>query len=146
MPAYAGLLFKDESEISNILKSLGATKRIGGDTMDKLAEIGDTIRVGKTGFDFGFPLIQGLPALGFAASTFLQNPKKGLELFSIWGQAVWKGFDSSLNAEVLTRNLIDNREILGEAVSKGRIQLSRNATDIFIAVQNQTAFASLGRP
>lgn len=146
MPAYAGLLFKDESEISNILKSLGATKRIGGDTMDKLAEIGDTIRVGKTGFDFGFPLIQGLPALGFAASTFLQNPVKGKELFSIWGQAVWKGFDSSLNAEVLTRNLIQNREILGEAVSKGRIQLSRNATDIFIAVQNQTAFAGLGRP
>ena len=146
MPAYAGLLFKDKDELGNILKSLGATKRIGGDTMDKLAEIGDTIRVGKTGFDFGFPLIQGLPALGFAASTFLQNPKKGLELFTIWGKAVGKGFESTANAEVLTRNLIQNREILSEAISKGRIQLSRNATDIFIAVQNQTAFAGLGRP
>lgn len=146
MPAYAGLLFKDKDELGSILKNIGATKRLGGDTMDALAQVGDTIRVGKTGFDFGFPLIQGLPALGFAANTFLQNPKKGLELFRSWGKAVGRGFESTVNAEVLTRNLIENKDILAEAISTGRIQLSRNATDIFIAVQNQTAFANLGRP
>ena len=146
MPAYAGLLFRDKNELATILKNVGATKRIGGDTMDNLAQIGDTIRVGKTGFDFGFPLIQGLPALGFAANTFLQNPKKGLELFNTWRKAVGRGFKATTNAEVLTRNIIENKDILAEAISKGRIQLSRNATDIFIAVQNQTAFAGLGKP
>ena len=147
LPEYVGLLFRSKEEAEDLLRKIGEDKKgIFATSIEGMGETGDTIRVGKTGFDFGFPLIQGLPALGVAASTFLQNPALGARLFHQWGRAALGGFEASRNPEVLTRNIIENLEVVSEAVQTGRIQLSRQATDIFIAVQNQTIFGRMGGP
>ena len=144
IPFFAGMLFKDKRELDNILGMMGQGKpgfieKAGA----AFSEFADTSRLGKTGFDVGFHLIQGLPALGFAASTILQNPAKGKALFVEWKNSMVRTYEGMVNPEAMTRQIIENLDVLEEAISQGRLQLSRNATDIFRAVRGETTFARI---
>ena len=144
IPFFAGMLFKDKRELDNILGMMGQGKpgiieKVGA----SISEFADTSRLGKTGFDVGFHLIQGLPALGFAASTILQNPAKGKALFGEWKNSMVRTYEGMTDPEAMTRQIIENLDVLEEAIGQGRLQLSRNATDIFRSVRGQTTFARI---
>jgi len=113
----------DDTQFTALAKSAGA--------------IGDVIRVGKTGFDFGFMLLQGLPMLGRA----VVNPS----LFKVWGKATTNGFEAFFSKESTERFIKELSEItvldeagntiklLDEYVLNGG-QLSKYATDVYAGV------------
>tara|TARA_R100000808_G_scaffold22373_1_gene48654 strand:+ start:4700 stop:8860 length:4161 start_codon:yes stop_codon:yes gene_type:complete len=101
--------------------------------------IGDILRVGKTGFDIGFMVLQGLPMLG--AAFF--KPK----LFGAWAKAASTGI-KAFGTEAALNNVLQDasRKIvrrgvddLGNAVEvtllddmiENGVQLGRQATDIY---------------
>lgn len=121
-------------------------------TFSKLAETagkgGDVIRVGKTGFDFGFSLLQGLPILGSATAALATgNVVKAGSLYKVWGDSTIEGFKAFFNPNSMQKfmnemadeivdvvddagNIIGQRSLLDEYVEKGG-QLGRKATDMF---------------
>lgn len=125
-------------------------------TMSKLAEqggkVGDVLRVGKTGFDFGFMLLQGLPMLGSATGHLLTgNIKQASKLYSAWGKAGIEGFKAFASPRGMEKfmkemadetvdildeagNVIGKRSLLDEFVEMGG-SLGRRATDIFAGTE-----------
>ena len=72
---------------------------LSDDVVDKgflglVAKTGDIIRIGKTGLDIGFSLIQGLPLLGVASANIFTNPKRAADLYATWGKSTVQGFKS----------------------------------------------------
>ena len=121
-------------------------------TLTKLAETagkgGDVLRVGKTGFDFGFSLLQGLPIIGSATAALATgNVVKAGKLYKVWGDSTVEGFKAFFNPNSMQKfmnemadeivdvvddagNIIGQRSLLDEYVEKGG-QLGRKATDLF---------------
>lgn len=109
--------------------------------------VGDVLRVGKTGFDFGFMLLQGLPMLGRA----VVNP----DLFKVWGQATTNGFKaffSKESTEIFIKELADvtvideagnTIKLLDEYVLNGG-QLSKFATDVYAGAPKAQQLLSKG--
>ena len=89
----------DDTQFTALAKSAGA--------------IGDVIRVGKTGFDFGFMLLQGLPMLGRA----VVNPS----LFKVWGKATTNGFEAFFSKESTERFI---KEIVSKVLNGCKDKLS----------------------
>jgi len=112
----------------------------------KAAGIGDIIRIGKTGLDIGFSLIQGLPLLGVASANIFTNPKRAADLYATWGKSTVQGFKSLFqknSMEAFMREAASEIiEIDGRQISLLRLfvenggQLGRRATDIFQATDN----------
>ena len=121
-------------------------------TFEKLAEpigaVGDILRIGKTGFDLGFMLLQGLPMLGAATGTALTlNLKKSAQLYAAWGKATSTGIRAfgtetalknvlqEASTKIVTRGVDDlgnavEVSLLDDMIENG-IQLGRQATDIY---------------
>ena len=131
-------------------------KSIGG----ALGNLGDIMRVGRTGFDFGFSLLQGLPILGLATSKLLTGGvKEAGNLYKAWGTSTKQGFKVLFQKESMETfmkeaaqkqiTVIEN----GEAVTKSLLQayvdnggaLGRKATDIYAGLDNSIFTGDKGR-
>ena len=138
-PALAGIMFENEKIAKSVAEAgdlVGKTTASG--VSEWFAQAGDLLRVGKTGFDFGFHLIHGLPALGLATGRFLAgHPKEAAGLFKGWGESVGKTFDAFFRKETLMRTLMKDTALVQEFVENGG-QISRAAQDYFVAIQNGT--------
>ena len=151
-PAFAGIMFRNSEEVNAAGKKvtvsgeklrdevskaadLGDPTRAEG-SVELLAEAGDLLRVGKTGFDFGFHMIHGIPALGIATGRFLAgHPKEAGELYVAWGKSVKNTVDAFFRPQVLMETLMKEPALVMEAVENG-LQISREAQDFFLATQN----------
>ena len=162
-PAFAGIMFKDVDLLDKVtgkpvLDKAGNTVKVEGkkvrdaaskasDLDDKnkaaglaetAAELGDLLRVGKTGFDFGFHMIHGIPALGFATGRALAgHPVESAKLFKAWAGSTKNTFDAFFRPSVLMETFMKDPQMVLEAVENG-LQLSREAQDFFLATQNAT--------
>ena len=151
-PAFAGVLFQNTEEVDKAIKAAkskeGAKKiqkaagladpKTAGGIRERFAEVGDLLRVGKTGFDFGFHLIHGIPQLGLATGRFLAgHPKEAAKLYHQWGRSVKVTAEAFFRPEVLMETLMKEPEIVREAIENG-LQLSRSSQDFFLATQNAT--------
>ena len=138
-PALAGIMFENEKVAKSVAEAgdlVGKTTATG--VSEWFAQAGDLLRVGKTGFDFGFHLIHGLPALGLATGRLLAgNVKESKDLYSAWGKSVGKTFDAFFRPETLMKTLMKDTALVQEFVEHGG-QISRAAQDYFIAIQNGT--------
>ena len=168
MPAYTGLYFEDKAEVNRLLKQHYPNTKLtdesslmaGINSFTKvLAETGDIIRLGRTGFDFGYWLIQGLPSLGFAAAKSvspgkateagaaveISNMKLGRDLVKIWVKSVPEAFKAFRSQDRMMLSLVDDVNIVNEAIGNG-LQIGMTSTDAFQAVQNGTILRKLGDP
>ena len=115
------------------------------------AKIGDAMRVGRTGFDFGFSLLQGIPILGLATSKLLTGSvKEAGNLYKAWGTSTKQGFKVLFQKESMETFMAEaaQKQITiienGEAVTKSLLQafvdnggaLGRKATDIYAGLDN----------
>ena len=131
-------------------------KSIGG----ALGNLGDIMRVGRTGFDFGFSLLQGLPILGLATSKLLTGGvKEAGNLYKAWGTSTKQGFKVLFQKESMETfmaeaaqkqvTIIEN----GQSVTKSLLQayvdnggaLGRKATDIYAGLDNSIFTGDKGR-
>lgn len=128
-------------------------------TFQFLGKSGDVLRVGKTGFDFGFALLQGLPILGSAtAAGITGNLKKSADLYKTWGSSVSAGYKVFFKKESMEIFLKEASQkqitradgtvttLLNDFVENGG-NLGKNATDIFAGVDviRQTGARGIGR-
>ena len=131
-------------------------KSIGG----ALGNLGDIMRVGRTGFDFGFSLLQGLPILGLATSRLLTGGvKEAGNLYKAWGTSTKQGFKVLFQKESMETFMSEaaQKQITvienGEAVTKNLLQayvdnggaLGRKATDIYAGLDNSIFTGDKGR-
>ena len=130
---------KNAEQNAKIARSL--TGLADDTTFQKLSEsvggVGDVLRVGKTGFDLGFMLLQGLPMLGRAVT----NPS----LYKAWGDATINGFKalfSEQSLQTFVREMGEKtvvgadgqvRSLLDDYVLNGG-NLSKYATDLYAGV------------
>ena len=138
-PAFAGILFRDADEAKQVSKAadLGDGSKASG-AVEVAAEAGDLLRVGKTGFDFGFHMIHGIPALGIATGRFLAgHPAESAKLFKAWSRSTVNTFDAFFRPQVLMQTLMKDPALVMEAVENG-LQMSKEAQDFFLATQNAT--------
>ena len=138
-PAYAGLLFENAADAKRIAAAHNLTPQGAKEAITEwTAKVGDVIRLGRTGFDFGYWLIQGLPTAGLIAGRFAAgHPKQAAELAKAWGKSVGTGFDAFVRPERLMKTLMKDADVTKEAIENG-MQLSKAATDVFQAVQQRT--------
>jgi hypothetical protein len=123
-----------------------------------LAETGDIIRLGRTGFDFGYWMIQGIPSLGFAVAKMvspgtaakatettaaISNRALGRKLVGIWVKSVPEAFRAFKNEERMMLSLVDDFDIVNEAVGNN-LQIGRSSTDAFQAIQSGTILKRSG--
>ena len=123
------------------------------------AKIGDAMRVGRTGFDFGFSLLQGLPILGLATSKLLTGGvKEAGNLYKAWGTSTKQGFKVLFQKESMETFMAEaaQRQITiiedGVPVTKSLLQafvdnggaLGRKATDIYAGLDNSIFSKSVG--
>ena len=140
---YKGLGFTDQSDINRILKAHNLHEKHGwGGFVEQQAEwvgqAGDWIRSLRTGFDFGFWLIQGIPSLGLPAARFAAGDlKQGQQMSAAWGKSVRNGFDAFFRPDRVVKTLMENADISSEAVANG-LQLSRSSTDVFNVLSSTT--------
>ena len=131
-------------------------KSIGGG----LGDLGDLMRVGRTGFDFGFSLLQGLPILGLATSKLLTGGvKEAGNLYKAWGSSTKQGFKVLFQRESMETFMAEaaQKQITiienGQSVTKSLLQafvdnggaLGRKATDIYAGLDNSIFTGSKGR-
>ena len=95
---------------------------------------GDVLRIGKTGFDFGFMLLQGLPTLARA----MFDPRQ----YAVWGRSVKEGAKAFMNKESIDVFMKEMRDtvvtkadgteigLLDEYVTMGG-ELGEYATDVY---------------
>jgi hypothetical protein len=168
MPAYTGLYFEDKAEVNRLIKQHYPNTKLTDESSlmattnsfsKILAETGDIIRLGRTGFDFGYWLIQGLPSLGFAAAKTvspgkateagaaveISNTKLGRDLVKIWVKSVPEAFKAFRSQDRMMLSLVDDVNIVNEAIGNG-LQIGMTSTDAFQAVQNGTILRKLGDP
>ena len=140
---YKGLGFTDQSDINRILKAHNLHEKHGwGGFIEHQAEwlgqAGDWLRSLRTGFDFGFWLIQGIPSLGLPAARFAAGDlKQGQQMSAAWGKSVRNGFDAFFRPDRVVKTLMENADISSEAVANG-LQLSRSSTDVFNVLSSTT--------
>lgn len=140
----------EKTEPAQRFKSLG-----GG-----LGDLGDIMRVGRTGFDFGFSLLQGLPILGLATSKLLTGGvKEAGNLYKAWGSSTKQGFKVLFQRESMETFMAEaaQKQITiienGQSVTKSLLQhfvdnggaLGRKATDIYAGLDNSIFTGSKGR-
>jgi len=127
----------DQAKRVSRAANLGDPSRAQG-AVEIAAETGDLLRVGKTGFDFGFHMIHGIPAIGIATGRFLAgHPKEAAKLYGTWAKSVKTTFDAFFRPKVLMETMMREPALVQEAVENG-LQLSREAQDFFLATQNAT--------
>lgn len=160
IPAYANFLFDSQEEASAAAKKHFPEETLGGlgKFTKVLAETGDIIRLGRTGFDFGFWLIQGLPTLGFAVGKMLtpgaavkatentagmSNQKLGGLMLKEWGKSIPEAAKAFFDSERAIMTLADDVDLMREAVANG-LQVTRASTDVFDALNNGTILAKAG--
>ena len=144
MPSYTGLLFESQKEVDKLVKFHFPNEDVGtlrGFTK-VLAETGDVIRLGRTGFDLGFWMIQGLPTLGLAASKMVTSPKVGSKLMKAWVLSYKKAAEAMFSEDRMMLSLVDDLEYVTEGVANG-LQISRSSTDVFQALQKGTILRKL---
>jgi len=132
---FKNLFFKNEKDARRVSKLLGTADsegfmKLADASAESLGEVGDILRIGKTGFDFGFHLIQGLPLLG--AAVF--NPK----LLGVWGKSVVNGFKSFAHPKQLETFIAQNVDMLDEAVPLG-LEVGYKASDMYAGASGQIA-------
>ncbi len=108
------------------------------------------MRVGRTGFDFGFSLLQGLPILGLATSKLLTGGvKEAGNLYKAWGTSTKQGFKVLFQKESMETFMAEatQRQITiiedGVPITKSLLQafvdnggaLGRKATDIYLWIR-----------
>jgi len=159
MPAYTGLYFEDKAEVNRLIKQHYPNTKLTDESSIMattnsfskiLAETGDIIRLGRTGFDFGYWMIQGLPSLGFAVAksvdvTSKSNSKLGRDLVKIWVKSVPEAFKAFRSQDRMMLSLADDVNLVDEAITYG-LQIGITSTDAFQAVQNGTILRKLGDP
>jgi len=168
MPAYTGLYFEDKAEVNRLIKQHYPNTKLTDESSlmattnsftKILAETGDIIRLGRTGFDFGYWMIQGLPSLGFAAAKTvspgqatkadaavqISNSKLGRDLVKIWVKSVPEAFKAFRSQDRMMLSLADDINIVDESIGHG-LQVGMTSTDAFQAVQNGTILRKLGDP
>lgn len=168
MPAYTGLYFEDKAEVNRLIKQHYPNTKLTDESSIMattnsfskiLAETGDIIRLGRTGFDFGYWMIQGLPTLGFAvaksvspgqatkadAAVQISNSKLGRDLVKIWVKSVPEAFKAFRSQDRMMLSLADDVNLVDEAITYG-LQIGMTSTDAFQAVQNGTILRKLGDP
>ena len=172
-PHLRDLLFDDPKEAHRIATQLGIT-----DTgafirfAEESARVGDALRIMKTGFDFGAPFLQGLPAL---AEDLIKTPfglvpvKLSLErggvlgrqvkvaaikkpwtkeywqelpIASRWGKATVQHFKAFASKESHNYYLAQNREVIKEMVERGQVSLSGAASDYYTGMRNDALIPS----
>lgn len=135
IPSYTGIFFESKKEADRVVKlhDLQNVKTVES-VSSAFAKAGDLLRVGRTGFDFGFHLIQGLPSLGVAAAYTVTKPSIGLKMSRAWGEAVGVSFDAFFHKDRLIKTLMNDVDLATEFVQNGG-QLSKGATDIFDALK-----------
>ncbi len=142
-PAFTGLMFDNKDVAKRVADANDVGFKDEKGITAYFAKTGDLLRVAKTGFDFGFHMIHGLPALGFAFGRFAAgHPIEGLKMTKAWGESVKQMGDSFFRPEVMARRMIEDAPMIQEAVENG-LQISRAAQDTFLAIQNNTILSSL---
>lgn len=133
IPAYAGLLFESKKEADRVasLSGLKATGKVQN-VAKWAAEIGDLLRLGRTGFDFGYHLLQGMPQLGLAAATMVLNPKAGLAMSRGWGESVMTVYRAARDENYMMGWYAKNIDVIDEATGFG-MQMGRTASDVYAA-------------
>jgi len=132
---FKNLFFKNEKDARRVSKLLGTADsegfmKLADASAESLGEVGDILRIGKTGFDFGFHLIQGLPLLG--AAVF--NPK----LLRVWGKSVVNGFKSFAHPKQLETFIAQNVDMLDESIPLG-LEVGYKASDMYAGASGQIA-------
>ena len=105
--------------------------------------IGGTIRTFKTGFDFGFALLQGLPTL---ARAWI-DPSQ----FAVWGKSVKEGFKAFNSPEAVDNFMSEMRNVIVQGADGKPIsmlddyvinggELGEYATDIYRGKSSATKF------
>jgi hypothetical protein len=152
MPAYTGLLFEDRQEVARLVKQhypKDDLSRLESFTT-VLTEISDIIRLGKTGFDFGYHMIQGLPALGEAAAeatkltsrtvggvvdTAGARRARGRAKLKVWAKSVEETRRAFLDQDRMMATIADDIDLYREAVGNN-LQMAAGSTDVFQAIRN----------
>jgi len=135
VPAYVGLLFENPDDVKRLLKAHKLDEAGRSENLAQWSgEVGDVMRVMRTGFDFGFWLIQGLPTLGLVAGRAATgNFAEAAKLSKAWGKSVKVGAQALFDKDRLMKTMMENMDIVDEALGHG-LQFSRGSTDIFQAI------------
>ena len=119
-PAFSGQFF-DEDTAKRITKQLGLAEK---GQFERLAEttgsVGDVMRVMRAGFDFGAPLLQGLPLLA-------TDPAK-------WARGVKHQFIAFAQPQNHQRYISENLQAVDEMLGRG-VPLSGAASDYHDAIR-----------
>ena len=153
IPAYAGILFESKADADRVVEIHGLKdKGMFASIAEWSAQASDLLRVGRTGFDFGVWMIQGLPALGLAAAKSVSpgmaveatettagvtNRAVGRQMLRAWGKSVPVAFKAFTDENYMLKILMQDTDLLTEAAGYG-LQFSRSATDVFQAIQRGT--------
>ena len=152
MPAYTGLLFENRQEVARLVKHhypKDDLSRLESFT-NVLSEISDVIRLGKTGFDFGYHMIQGLPALGEAAAeatkvtsrtvggvadTAGARRARGRAKLKVWAKSTVEMGKAFLDQDRMMATIANDIDLYREAVGHN-LQMAAGSTDVFQAIRN----------
>ena len=149
-PAFLGMMFKNtediESATKKTIKSIVEERGVESGFRANVAKVGDLFRLGKTGFDFGFALIHGVPTYGFIAGRFLSG-KAGIGETAVLLKKTlidsqWRAAQAFVNPKKLMQVYLENPDIVREFVEKGG-QVSRAAQDVFTAIDNATVLKNI---
>ena len=123
-----------------------------------LSEISDVIRLGKTGFDFGYHMIQGLPALGEAAAEATKITSRTIEVqgaggvgkvidtagarrargrakLKVWAKSTVEMAKAFTDQDRMMASIADDVDLFREAVGNN-LQMAAGSTDVFQAIRN----------
>lgn len=168
MPAYTGLYFEDKGEVTRLIKQHYPNNSLADDNSlitatnnfsKILAETGDIIRLGKTGFDFGYYMIQGLPSLGFAAAksvtpgiavpasknggVSISHMQLGRKLVKNWVNSIPVAYEAFRSQDRMMMSLAADFDVASEGIGFG-LQIGRSSTDAFQALQGGTILRKTG--
>jgi hypothetical protein len=152
MPAYSGLLFENRQEVTRLVKQHYPKDDLGRleSFTNVLTEISDIIRLGKTGFDFGYHMIQGLPALGEAAAeatkvtsrtvggvvdTAGARRARGRAKLKVWAKSIHESKKAFFDQDRMLATVADDIDLYREAVGHN-LQMAAGSTDVFQAIRN----------
>ena len=152
MPAYSGLLFENRQEVTRLVKQHYPKDNLGRleSFTNVLVEISDIIRLGKTGFDFGYHMIQGLPALGEAAAeatkvtsrtvggvvdTAGARRARGRAKLAVWAKSIRESKKAFFDQDRMLATVADDVDLYREAIGNN-LQMAAGSTDVFQAIRN----------
>ena len=158
IPAYTGIFFESKKEAERVVKLHGLHNVGKLEAVSQWsAQAGDIFRVGRTGFDFGFHLIQGIPSLGYAAAMTVspgwaikpvngvggvRNASLGLKMSKAWGEAAAVSFDAFFHKDRLLKTIMNDVDLATDFSQRGG-QLSKDATDIYDALKAESLLSGL---